>query len=81
MIDDKFRSRRWMLARDILLYSRLFALVVLIIGVFVPDAKEHIGSIITGVLAFLGTVHALVYGAYTANHAFTGKDNRNKNNV
>jgi hypothetical protein len=75
MTDDKFRSRRWMLANNILIWSRVFAAVALIIGVTI--AREHIGSIITGVLTFLGGVHALVYGAYTANHAFTDRNDKN----
>lgn len=69
--DEKFRSRRWILANNILKWSRLFAAVCLLIGLTIGD--EHIGSIVTGVLAFLGTVHALVYGAYTANRAYTDK--------
>lgn len=69
--DEKFRSRRWLLANNILSWSRLFAAIILIIGVTV--ASEHIGTIVTGVLAFLGAVHGLVYGAYTANRAFTDR--------
>lgn len=77
MSDDRFRSRRWLLAKDILAWSRAFAALILLIAVFMPGASEHVGSIVTGVLAFLGGVHALVYGAYTANRAIT---DRNKNN-
>ena len=71
-MDNKFNSRRWMLANNILRWSRLFAVIILLIGVTV--GIDHIGSIITGVLSFLGGVHALVYGAYAANRAFTDKD-------
>lgn len=74
MIDDKYRSRRWIMANSILNWSRLFAAIILIIGTTV--AVNHIGSIIIGVLTFLGGVHALVYGAYTANRAYTDKNNQ-----
>ena len=67
MTDEKFNSRRWILANNILIWSRLFAVIILLIGCTI--AIEHIGSIITGVLAFLGGVHSLVYGAYAANRA------------
>lgn len=70
-MDDKFRSRRWILANSILLWSRLFAAAILVIGGTL--AIDHIGSVITGVLAFLGGVHGLVYGAYAANRALTDK--------
>lgn len=69
MSNEKFNSRRWILAQSILIWSRLFAVLVLLIGSTI--ATDHIGSIITGVLAFLGGVHGLVYGAYTANRAYT----------
>lgn len=73
-MDDKYRSRRWILANRILGFSWTFSLIVLIIGLAV--SKDDLGSIITGVLAFLGTVHSLIYGAYVANRAYTnGKGN------
>lgn len=69
---NKFNSRRWVLANNILRWSRLFAAIILLIGSTI--GIDHMGSIITGVLSFLGGVHALVYGAYAANRAFTDKD-------
>ena len=73
MNDEKFNSRRWLLANNILRWSRLFAIIILLIGSTI--AIDHIGTIITGVLTFLGSVHGLVYGAYTANRAYMDKKN------
>ena len=56
-----------MLANSILAWSRLFAAIILLIGCTIAD--EYIDTVIVGVLTFLGGVHALVYGAYTANRA------------
>jgi len=75
-IDEKFRSRRWILANNILVWSRVFAAVILLIGTTI--ATEHLGTIVTGVLALLGTVHALIYGAYTANRAYTDRNKPNE---
>lgn len=69
MVDEKFRSRRWILANNILNWSRFFSLLVLLISATL--AIDSLGSIIIGVLTFLGAVHTLVYGAYTANRAYT----------
>jgi len=68
-VDEKFRSRRWILANSILNWSRLFAAVILLLGSTL--ARENLESVIIGVLTFLGTAHALVYGAYAANRAMT----------
>ena len=58
-----------MLANSILNWSRFFAAIILLMGAtLTPDSLD---MVITGVLTFLGGVHALVYGAYTANRAFT----------
>lgn len=74
MDHNKYRSRRWIMAKNVLVWSRVFATLCLLIGIImVPD---EIGTIITGVLTFLGGVHALVYGAYAANRAYTDKTNQ-----
>lgn len=66
-IDDRFRSRRWILANKIINWTNFIAFICLLVAVL--EAKDHVHDVISGILLFLGTVYSLTYGVYGANRA------------
>ena len=66
-MDEKFRSRRWMLVNRILATSFFMSAASLLIGTLL--APDQLAEIISSVLVFMGTVNGLVSTAYLVNRS------------